>query len=348
MNMASRELTNLVKDLSQKIINAPDELQPRERNEEWTKVVLILPLLEGLGWDRATDVGYESSPQDIEGSLDYVLKCQPPIGVEAKALDVKYSLDHNHKHVEKGLKQSKDRGASYFIWTNGDCWQFYSLALENAPVYQVILSRAGGGSEQAESIVNKLRIIEKEHFTENPEIFDEAIRNNWKIAALPAAWNSLFEKDMSPLLQLVGNGLPAEIEIKNEEILEFLRTLRTSDDFPEYPRSRTKKPKKSRSFPDDWDQLLSSYEPDYDKARKKFSKGYNLKLAQYVISENYKPWSKSTTWRHIGMPNDSNEKKKSGPVITLFREWRFIEEVGGTDRYKRVEESVPYLKKLLE
>ncbi len=344
----SRELTNLVKDLSQKIINAPDKLQPSERNEEWTKIVLILPLLEGLGWDRATDVGYESSPDDIEGSLDFILKCQPPIGVEAKALDVKYPLDHNHKHVEKGLKQSKDRGASYFIWTNGDCWQFYSLALENAPVYQVILSNVGDGSEQVESIVNKLRIIEKEHFAENPESFDEAIRNNWKIAALPAAWKLLFEKDTSTLLQLFANCLPDELDIKNDEILEFLRTLKPRDDFPEHPRSRPKKPKKSHSFPDDWEELPNSFEPDYYKARKKFSKGYNLKLAQYVISETYKPWSKSTTWRHIGMPNDPNEKKKSGPVITLFREWRFIEEVEGTDKYKRVEESVPYLKKLLE
>jgi len=127
--MAPTELTNLVKSLSKKIIIVQDELQPSERNEEWTKMVLILPLLEGLGWDRATDISYESSPEDVEGSLDFIIKCHPPIGIEAKALYVNPPLDRNHKHVEKGLKQSKDRGASYFIWTNGDCWQFYSLAL---------------------------------------------------------------------------------------------------------------------------------------------------------------------------------------------------------------------------
>ena len=85
-------LTDLIKDLSQKIINAQDKLQLSERNEEWTKVVLILPLLEGLGWDRSTDISYESSPDNIEGWLDFVLKCQPPIGVEAKALDVLFAL----------------------------------------------------------------------------------------------------------------------------------------------------------------------------------------------------------------------------------------------------------------
>jgi len=346
--MASIELTSLVKDLSQKIINAQDKLQPSERNEEFTKVVLILPLLEGLGWDRATDVSYESSPDDIEGFLDFILKCQPPIGVEAKALDVNFPSDHNHPQVKKGLKQSKDRGASYFIWTNGDCWQFYSLALENAPVYQVILSSAGYGSEQTESIVNKLCIIQKEHFAENPEIFDEAIRNNWKIAALPAAWNLLFEKDTSTLLQLVRKGLPAELDIKSDEILGFLKTLQTSGDVIEPPRLRTKRPKKRPSFPDDWEQLLNSFEPDYEQARKRFRRGYNCKLGQWIISENYKPWSKSITWRHVGAPNETNERKQLGPVVAFFRKWRFIEEEENTNKYVRVEESVPYLKELLE
>ena len=95
--MASVELTKLVKNLSQKIISAQDKLQPSERNEEWTKIVLILPLLEGLGWDRATDVSYESSPDGIEGWLDFILKCQTPIGVEAKALDVNSPSDHTHR-----------------------------------------------------------------------------------------------------------------------------------------------------------------------------------------------------------------------------------------------------------
>lgn len=346
--MASRELTNLVKDLSQKIINAPDELLPSERNEEWTKMVLILPLLEGLGWDRATDISYESSPDDTEGRLDYIIKSQPPIGVEAKALDVNPPSDRNHKHVEKGLKQSKDRGASYFIWTNGDCWQFYSLALKNAPLYQIILSDLDGGPERVESAVDKLSIIEKEHFVENPKTFDQAIRNNWKIEALPSAWNRLFKKDTSPLLELVRNGLPMELSIKNDEILEFLRMLKIKHDIPERPILRTKSAKKTYSFPDDWDQLLNSYEPDYERARKRFRKDNYLKLGRYVISEECKPWSKKTTWRHVGLANNARERKKLGPVMSLFREWRFIRETEAGDMYERVEESLPYLKKLVE
>ena len=70
--MASSDLVSMVNDLSQKIINAQDKLQRSERNEEWTKMVLIMPLIEALGWDRATDISYESSPDDTEGWLDFI------------------------------------------------------------------------------------------------------------------------------------------------------------------------------------------------------------------------------------------------------------------------------------
>lgn len=340
--MASRELPNLVKHLSLLIIRARDSLQPGERNEEWTKAALIVPLLEGLGWDRGTDVGYESSPDDIEGRLDFILKCQFPIGIEAKALDVDYPRDHDHPHIKKGLKQCKERGASYFIWANGDCWQFFSLALANAPVYQVILSSAGGGVEQIDSIANKFRIIEKGGFTANPEMFDKAIRANWKMTALPVALDVLLKERANDLLELVRQGLPSELDIEDEEILKFLQTLK-----PYRLPPRKKPPKLPPRLPKDWELLLASFEPAYERARERFRSGYYRKLAQYLIGGQYGPWSKITTWRHVGAPRDPGERKKLGPVVALFREWRFIEEAEGA-MYKRVEEGVPYLKKLLE
>ena len=121
--MVSRnELAKQVKVLSQRIVDAPDMRTTAQRNEEWTKTVFILPLLEGLGWDPWTDVSYEDSLQDAEGRLDYVLGHQPPIGIECKALDVKPPEDCDHPHIKKGLAQSEERGAPYFIWTNGECW----------------------------------------------------------------------------------------------------------------------------------------------------------------------------------------------------------------------------------
>jgi hypothetical protein len=91
-----------------------------------------------------------------------------------------------------------------------------------------------------------------------------------------------------------------------------------------------------------------SFEPDYDRARKRFRSDSCRRFGHYLISDKYREWSKSTTWRYIGIRNDVSERKKLGPMVSLFREWRFIEETEGADKYRRVEESIPYLKRLFE
>jgi len=342
------EFVKLIGQLSQQVVDATDTFGPTQRNEEWTKINFILPLLEGLGWNRLKDVSYEASSQDGEGWLDFILMCQPPIGIEAKALDVKPPEDRNHPYIKKGLRQSKERGASYFIWTNGDCWQFFSLALPDAPMYDLRLSNAYGNNDQKHHIASDFHIIEKVSLTANPELFDEAIREKWKIAALPTALNVLVNERKHDLLQLIRQGLPSELGIEDEEILTFLGKLKLPSASAERSKKSTRRAQKSHLFPEDWQRLPDSFEPQYDGARRRFREGYYRKLAQYLISDQYGPWSKSTTWRHVGTPRDTSERKKLGPVIALFREWHFIEDAEGVEMYQRVEESVPYLQKLLE
>lgn len=178
---------------------------------------------------------------------------------------------------------------------------------------------------------------------ENPKIFDEAICNNWKFAALPSAWKFLIDNRNNDLIQLLRNGLPAELDIKDDGILEFLKTLKTSGPPPPPPQPP------ARSFPGDWEKLLNSFEPLYEGKRKRFLEGYYRILGQWLISEEYQPWSKAVTWRIVGTSNEPNKRKQVGPVVTLFREWQFIKkDKERSDKYVRVEESVPYLKKLLE
>lgn len=302
--MASTEFVQLVKRLSQLVVDAPDKFEPNQRNEEWTKTCLVLPLLEGLGWDKVEDVSYEASGQDIEGWLDYILKGQPPIGIEAKALDVKPPENRSHPQIKKGLKQSKERGASYFIWTNGDCWQFFCLAMPDAPMYGLTLSNAHDNLEQINQIASEFHIIEKGSFTIDPKVFDEAIREKWKTAALPEALDLLLEERPHDLLQLVKQSLPSELGIEDEEILTFFKALRPLDASSERTKKMMRRAKKSHSFPEDWQRLLDSFEPVYEGARRRFREGYYRKLLQYLISNECAPWSKSTTWRHVGMRND--------------------------------------------
>jgi len=346
--MASKEFVKLVVQIAQRIVDAPDNFSPSQRNEEWTKINFVLPLLEGLGWDQFNDISYEDSPEEIEGLLDFVLKCNMAIGIEAKALDVNHPRDRNHPAIKKGLKQSKDRNASYFIWTNGDCWQFFSLSMFDAPIYEVKLSNAHGNVGKIEEIASEFEIIDKKLFSANPTIFNERIRDKWKKVALPAAFDVLLKERPQDLIQHIREDLPNELDIIDDEILTFVKSLKPKISTTEPISRRTRKSEKDHSFPNDWHSLLDSYEPEYERARARFRKAYYSKLGHYLISDKYGPWSKSTTWRHVGIRNDPNERKKLGPVISLFREWHFIEDGEGIDMYKRVEDSVPYLTKLLD
>ena len=340
--MASKELINLVKKLSLDIKHAGETMLPYELNEEWTKNALIVPLLDGLGWDRSTEIIYEHSPEDIEGRLDLFLRCQPKIGIEVKALGINPPQNLDHEYIKKGLRQCKDRGASYFIWTNGDCWQFFSLDLTNAPIYQVILSGLVDEPEQADSIADNLHIIEKRSYTANPEIFHKAIIENWKMEALPIALDSLLKDRKHDLLLLMRQCLPSELEIEDEMIMEFLGTFK-----PYSLMTPQKHPKRQPKLSIDWEQLL--IEPDYERIRRSFRSGYCRKLGEYLISEKYKPWSRSTTYTYVGIPKQpANERKKLGTVIQLFKGWQFIQETEGGSKYKRVDDGIPYLKKLLE
>ena len=347
--MVSREeFIKLVGRLSEQVVDSPDSFTPTQRNEEWTKINFILPLLEALGWDRFKDIGYEDSSQEVEGWLDFMLLSEPRIGIEAKALDINPPIDHNHPQIEKGLKQTRERDASYFIWTNGDCWQFFPLSMPDAPIYEIRLSQVQGDNEQIQQISSEFHIIEKDTFTANPMQFEEAIREKWKIAALPGAFDKLVNERGQDLIQLIKQDLPSNLGIKDKEILSFLKALKPPGESGVRVKSRMKHTKEPLSFPEDWQKLIDSFEPEYDRPRKRFLEGYYRKLAKYLIGEKYSPWSKSTTWRHVSAPNDTSERKKLGNVISLFRKWHFIEDADKADMYQRVDESIPYLQKLIE
>lgn len=345
--MATKEFVKLLEQLIKRLKEAPDKFNPYQRNEEWTKNSFILPLLEGLGWDPFTDINYEDSPKDIEDSLDYVLACQTPIGIEAKALDINPPKDRKHAQIVKGLKQCKERHITCFIWTNGDYWQFYSLNITNAPIYELVLNQAIDNYEEIEYIESGFQIIEKRLYVNNHEIFEQRIRENWKENALPTALASLLNERVATFIKLIRESLPSELDIEDDEIKSFIKSLNLSGSSTIYARKKTRQTAKVLSFPDDWQKLISDiYEPEYSRAKDRFHKPLYFRFGQYLISDQYSKWSKSTTWRHVGIKNEANEKKKSGPVIALFMKWHFIEKAERDDMYQRVEDSLPYLIKL--
>jgi hypothetical protein len=336
MESKEKSLYNLIRKLSHIIKEKQQSSQPSQINMEWTKVALIVPLLEGLGWDKSSDITYKFGPDNNEGQLDLILKCQPPIGIGTNTLCELPPQNIKHPQINKGLRQCKAKGVPYFVWTNGNCWQFFSLSLVKAPIYQVALSEV----EVDASVLKKLLIINKDVFASQPERFNKTISEHLKIKSLPHAWATVLQDHTKELLNVFRKGLK-HVDIRDEEILQFLKKSR-----PEYSPPQTKS-QIWFSNPGKWEQLVDSHESPYRLARWFFRTSYYRKFGEYLISENYKPWSKDSTWRHAGLPDDTKEKKKVEHAVVLFQEWGFIEDTGDS-KYCRVEECVPYLKKILE
>jgi len=327
-------LQGLIKKLSLIIRETRSSAHPDHLNEEWTKITLIVPLLEGLGWEKTTDIAF--GPHDHEGRLDFILKCQTPIGIDARTIHEAPPEDMDHSQIKNGLKQCEAKKAPYFIWTNGDCWQFYSLALKNPPFYQVRLSEL----ENDPSLLERLSIIKKDALTSHPEIFNKALNEKFTTMELPHAWANVVQHHAKDILHIFRKVLK-NADIKDDEILLFLNTLKS-----EVPRQEIKS-KIWFSDPGKWKQLVDSHESQYRLARWFFRTSYYRKLGEYLIHENYRPWSKDSTWRHVGLPNGATERKKIDHAMFLFQEWGFIED-SGDEKYSRVEGCVPYLKQLLE
>lgn len=77
---------NLVKRLSCIIKEKHDSHQPNRQDIEWIKKTLIEPILEGLGWDKGTDIICQFAPPGSKGRLDLILHCRTPVGIEIRPL----------------------------------------------------------------------------------------------------------------------------------------------------------------------------------------------------------------------------------------------------------------------
>ena len=252
--------------------------------------------------------------------------------------------DVDHPQIVKGLRQSKARSADYFIWTNGDCWQFYSLDLEKAPIYKVTLSE-----EPPEDVADKLKIIEKKTFSQDPRGVDRAIQGHWKDVALPVAWEELIENPPSEFIQPVKDRLPTELGLVDDDILAYLRGLRPPESVGDLHPSRRRKKIPARVMgPADWKDLLHSDESDFVLARRQFSRRENRTLAAYLVDPaRYKEWKAiGRTWRLAGLAE--RDARSAGSVVYTFKKWNFIVETDDGERYRRVEEGVEYPKQLLE
>jgi hypothetical protein len=329
-------LRNFVKKLSCIIKEKRKGPQSDRLNAEWTKIALVVPLLEGLGWDKSTDITYQLGLLSNEARLDLILNCQTPIGIQTRTLYELPPKNIDHPQIKNGLRLCKAKKAPYFIWTNGDSWQFFSLALTNAPLFQICLSNI----DKDISLPDKLLIMKKDNFISHPEKFDNTLNKNLKKTALSHSWMAVLQDHTRELIKIFRKGLQ-NVDIKDEVNVNDLKTP-GPEGLPPQERPTIWMPK-----PRNWEKLIDSYESPYRLARWFFRTSYYRKLGEYLISKNYRPWPKDSSWRHVGLPDGINERKKVAHAVFMFLEWGFIEEASD-EKYYRIEKCVPYLKKVLE
>ena len=356
--MKGSELTNVVRKLGNLVMDAPKKLPPKTMNEEWTKKHLIVPLMEALGWDNPYEVLPEDSPVHVEDSIDYLIKPQPPdassLCVEAKPLLSAPPRDRGHEQIKKGLEQTKARGSDYFIWTNGDTWQLFAVKLPNAPIYEINIGQVGRDESKIQLTSDRLRLLSRETVVNSPQAIVEQIMAYWKEIALPEAFTALSEELAEETIKLMARVLPHELDISPEEILQFLKDcLRKGADTrrPSFPEKRTRE---FRPCPPEWERLVTSREPRYAKARETLLTDPRRKLGEYLISNDYEPWRITMTYSLLGLQRrGSDTKTVTGPAVGRYRLYGFIEVVDPQARpdeitYQRVEEAMPYLRRILQ
>lgn len=96
-------------------------------NESAIKQVIVLPILEDLGWNINSDIVFDDHKDGRK--IDYVLgKGANRIFIEVKALlEDLDKYDILEKHEEHLLRFGDNAGLDFGVLTNGDIWKFYHL-----------------------------------------------------------------------------------------------------------------------------------------------------------------------------------------------------------------------------
>lgn len=142
--------------------------------------VLILPVLEALGWDLedVEEVRSEYRHASADNPVDYALflHASPSLFVEAKALGV--SLD-DRKPLLQTLNYANAAGVDWCVLTNGAEWRIYKVHAPVAAEEKLFLSvRLDGTDPENGSIVSTLSLLSKDRMRSRAI---DALWSEWRV-----------------------------------------------------------------------------------------------------------------------------------------------------------------------
>lgn len=142
------------------------EPQGKAIGEENTKVGLIAPILEGLGWDihDPDEVHHEFRRKPNDNPVDYALMLQriPKVLVEAKGVGEHLE---DHKWLTQTLTYATAAVVEWVVLTNGAEWRIYNAYAQVPPEQKLFrVVKLHDGADEATSV---LQLLSKDNMSEN-------------------------------------------------------------------------------------------------------------------------------------------------------------------------------------
>jgi len=179
--------------------------------------LLVVDMLEALGWDQGTDLTGETR---VRGdAMDFALSLK---GDAVAAIEVKSSsVNLAERHLRQVEKYSADSGFEWMILTNGNEWQLYHLTY-NRPLVVDLITTVNLFSDVRPSVLaGEFAIFSKESFVKN------YVGTKWetRIATSPEQLRSvLFSKE-------VVNAFRKQLRRKSGQLLPLDETVRVLRDW---------------------------------------------------------------------------------------------------------------------
>lgn len=202
-------------------------------DEASAKQVLVLSLLNELGWDTYNRAEvFPEYPLD-EKKLDYCLQIQNNVKVFIEAKKPSEDLE---KHEEQLLQYAFKRSVKLGILTNGVAWWFY-LPMKEVPwrerKFFAIDIRSQETTEVSSnflSFLGKEQVASGKAIESAEKLFESKSRVRKIQQTLPRAWREIIETPDDLLVEIVADKVESLCGHKPEEhiVISFLRKIEES------------------------------------------------------------------------------------------------------------------------
>lgn len=189
--------------------------------------VLIMPVLEALGWNvrDLEEVRSEYRHRTSDNPVDVALFLQrsPVLFVEAKALDI--SLD-DRRHLVQTLNYANTAGVDWCVLTDGDDYRIYKVHAQVEAERKLFLQFRLSGDDDANDLAARLALIGRDKMGQRAI---DALWQDWHVdREVRKVLDGLLEDDA--FLRLVARRAAG---LSTADVRKSLRRAQLHVDFPE-------------------------------------------------------------------------------------------------------------------